>query len=122
MAKTDSILNSIKKLIGVDVADPDFDTDLIMAINTVLMTVMQDWHGMDHAFHIEDETSTWADFLGEDNDADYEAVKTLVYLKTKLIFDPPTNSTLVEVLKSLIQDLEWRLYIWKDNERIDSME
>lgn len=118
----ESILNSIKKLIGgFDVSDTDFDTDLIMAINSVLMVIMQEWHGMDHAFHIEDATATWSDFLGSDNKADYEAVKTLVYLKVRMLFDPPTNSTLVEAMNNQIQDLEWRLYIWKDNERIDAL-
>ena len=116
-----SILNSIKKLIGgFDPEDNSFNTDLIMAINTVLMTIMQEWHGMDHAFHIEDETATWDDFLGQDNNADYEAVKTLVYLKVRMLFDPPTSSTLLESMNEQIRDLEWRLYAWKDMERINA--
>ena len=115
----ESILNSIKKLIGgFDSSDRSFDTDLIMAINTALMVIMQEWHGMDHAFIVEDETATWSDLLGDDV-TDYEAVKTLVYLKVRMIFDPPTSSTLIDAMKEQINDLEWRLYIWKDNERID---
>ena len=116
----ESILNSIKKLIGgFDSSDSSFDTDLIMAINTVLMTIMQEWHGMDHAFHIVDDTAIWSDFLGDDNKADYEAVKTLVYLKVRMLFDPPTNSALIDAINTEIKDLEWRLYFWKDLERID---
>lgn len=115
----ESILKSIKKLIGgFGPDDKDFDTDLIMHINTALMTIMQEWHGMDHAFFIEDDSATWSDLLGDDN-TDYEAVKTLIYLKVRMLFDPPTNSTLVELMNEQIRDLEWRLYIWKDTERID---
>ena len=116
----ESILNSIKKLIGgFDSSDTSFDTDLIMAINTVLMVIMQEWHGMDTAFHIEDDTATWADFLGADDKVDYEGVKMLVYLKVRMLFDPPTSSTLLEAMNEQIRDLEWRLYFWKDLERIN---
>ena len=117
----ESILNSIKKLIGgFDPDDTSFDTDLIFAINTVLMVIMQEWHGMEHAFHIEDAIATWEDFLGEDNKKDYEAVKELVYLKVRMLFDPPTSSALMEAMNGQIKDLEWRLFFWKDLERIDS--
>lgn len=115
----ESILNSIKKLIGgFGPDDTSFDTDLIMSINTVLMVIMQEWYGMDHAFIIEDASATWSDFLGE-NTTDYEAVKTLVYLKVRMLFDPPQGQALMQAINDQIKDLEWRLYVWKDNERID---
>lgn len=113
----DNILTSVKKLNNILEDDNSFDQELIMYINSALMTIMQEWHGMDHAFRIEDGTETWDDLLGED--ADYEGVKELVGLKVKMMFDPPSNSSVLQAVNDQIKDLEWRLYIWKDNNRID---
>ena len=113
----DNILASIKKMNNVLEDDKSFDQDLILYINSALMVVMQEWHGMDHAFKLEDGTETWDDVLGDD--VDYEGVKELIGLKVRLMFDPPSSSTAVEAIKAQIQDLEWRMFIWKDNERID---
>ena len=113
----ENILASIKKMNNVLEDDKSFDQDLILYINSALMIVMQEWHGMDHAFKLEDGTETWDEILGDDTD--YEGVKELVGLRVRLMFDPPTSSTAVEAIKSQIQDLEWRMFIWKDNERID---
>ena len=113
----DNILTSIKKMNNVLEDDKSFDQDLIMYINSALMIVMQEWHGMDHAFRLEDGTETWDDLLGDDTD--YEGVKELIGLRVRLMFDPPTSSTATEAIKAQIQDLEWRMFVWKDNERID---
>ena len=112
----ESILDTIKTMIGgFDSEDTSFDTDLIIHINSVLMVIMQEWYGMDHATVI-DKTTTWESLLG--SDTDYEGVKTLVYLKVRMLFDPPTNSSLIEAMNEQIKDLEWRLYLWKDNDRL----
>lgn len=121
MAVTDSILTTVKQMVLGNAEDTDFDTDLIISINTVLMVVMQEWYGMDHAFTIEDDTATWEDLLGE-NVTDYDGVKTLVVLKVRMLFDPPTNSAVLQAMQEQIKDLEWRMYLWKDNERIDNGE
>lgn len=113
----DNILASVKKMNNVLEDDNSFDQDLILYINSALMAVMQEWHGMDHAFKLEDGTETWDEILGEDTD--YEGLKELIGLKVRLMFDPPASSMAVEAIKSQIQDLEWRMFIWKDNERID---
>ena len=119
----ESILDTVKEAVGiVDPSDTSFDNDLIMSINTVLMTIMQEWYGMDHAFHIEDATARWSDFLGSDDKVDYEAVKNLVCLKVRMLFDPPTSSVLIDAINEQIKDLEWRLYFWKDLERISNKE
>ena len=115
----ENILASIKKMNNVLEDDKSFDQDLILYINSALMVIMQEWHGMDHAFKLEDGTETWDDLLGDDTD--YEGVKELVGLKVRLMFDPPSSSTAVEAIKAQIQDLEWRMFIWKDNERIDNV-
>ena len=113
----ENILASIKKMNNVLEDDKSFDQDLILYINSALMVIMQEWHGMDHAFKLEDGTETWDELLGENTD--YEGVKELVGLKVRLMFDPPASSVAVEAIKSQIQDLEWRMFLWKDNERID---
>ena len=113
----DNILTSIKKMNNVLEDDKSFDQEFILYINSVLMVIMQEWYGMDHAFRLEDGTETWEDLLGEDTD--YEGVKELIGLKVRLMFDPPSNGTVLQAINDQIQDLEWRLFIWKDNLRID---
>lgn len=119
MNELDSILISIKKKLNITADDKSFDTDIIISINTVFMEIMQEWHGMTKAFSISDETSTWDEILGDDQ-SDYEGLKDLVYLKVRLLFDPPTNSALIQQINEQIKNLEWRMYFWKDLERIDS--
>lgn len=119
MNDLDSILLSTKKKLNISADDKSFDTDIIISINTVLMEIMQEWHGMDKAFTISDETNTWDEILGEDP-SNYEGLKDLIYLKVRLIFDPPANSSVIEQINEQIKNLEWRMYFWKDLERIDS--
>lgn len=113
----ETILASVKKINNVAEDDTSFDADLILYINSALMTIMQEWHGMDHAFRVIDGTETWEDLLG--SDVDYEGVKMLIGLKVRLVFDPPSNSTLNQAIQDQIKDLEWRCYLWKDLVRID---
>lgn len=112
----ENILGSVKKMCNIAEDDKSFDSDLILYINSALMTIMQEWHGMDHALRLEDGTETWDDLLGDD--IDFEGVKELVGLKVRMVFDPPTSSSVMDALKAEIENLEWRLYIWKDMDRI----
>lgn len=105
----ESILTSIKKLLGITEEYTHFDTDIIIHINTVLMTLNQLGIGPVNGFNIKDETSRWDDYIKEDDDL--EAVKTFIYLKVKIVFDPPVNSTVMEAYKQTIKELEWRLNI-----------
>ena len=102
----DSILTSIKKLLGIDETNTDFDGDIIIYINGVIMTLTQLGQA---SFKITDKTEKWSDYLGEDSDL--EAVKTYIYHKVRLIFDPSTNSNVLEAIKQQIQELEWRLIL-----------
>lgn len=113
----DNILASVKTICNVAENDTSFDNDLILYINSALMVLMQEWHGMDHAFRVEDGTETWTDLLGEDTD--YEGVKEFIGLKVRMMFDPPTSSAVSQAINDQIKDLEWRMFIWKDNVRID---
>lgn len=110
----DSILTSVKKLLGVAEECTDFDTDVIMHINSVLMILNQMGVGPEKAFAISDATATWSEFVGER--ADLEAVKSYVGLKVRLLFDPPQSSATMEATKNLISELEWRLYVTCDKE------
>lgn len=103
----ESILTSIKKLLNIAEDDTSFDMDVIMHINSVFMILSQLGVGPSSGFTIEDEYAEWYDFLPEGTN--YEAVKTYVYQKVRLVFDPPTNSSHLEALKQSIAEYEWRL-------------
>lgn len=106
----DSILTSIKKLLGIAQECTDFDTDLIIHINSVLMILTQLGVGPEHGFTIKDSRDLWEDFL-EGDLSKLEAVRTFVYLKVRLIFDPPSNSAVIESFNRTISELEWRLNV-----------
>lgn len=105
---TNSILNSVKESIGIVEEYTHFDNVLIMHINSVFMILNQIGVGPEKGFSISDETAQWSDFLPEDN-KNYEAVKSYVSAKVRLMFDPPTGSVHMECLKQVINELEWRL-------------
>lgn len=105
----ESILTSIKKLLGIEEEYEHFDTDIIIYINAAFMNLNQLGIGPSTGFMIEDKTSTWVDFIG--NRTDLSAIKTYVFLKTRLIFDPPQMGYLVDAITNQIRELEWRLNI-----------
>lgn len=107
----DSILLSIKKMLGLDADYDAFDTDVILNINTALMVLVQHGVGVP-GFSITGESETWSQFLK--GYKDFEAVKTCVYLRVRLIFDPPTSSYVTTALENQLRELEWRLYIQAD--------
>lgn len=107
----DSILTSIKKLLGITEEYEHFDPDIIVHINSAFMILNQLGVGPEEGFSIKDKSSTWDEFLSGSN---LEAVKTYVYLKVKLMFDPPLSSTVIEAIKSQISELEWRLNVSTD--------
>lgn len=107
----ESILTSIKKLLGIAEEYEDFDPDIIMHINSALLILNQIGVGPAEGFIIEDETSTWTDYLGEATNL--EAVKTYVHHKVRLMFDPPTGGAL-DSLNRTVSELEWRLNVAVD--------
>lgn len=108
----ESILILIKKLIGIEEEYTHFDTDIIAAINSAIMTLTQIGIGPDDGFFIIDDKATWNDFLGDRTDL--EATKMFILLSVRLSFDPPTNSFLVEAIRKQIEELTWRLSIITD--------
>lgn len=110
----ESILTSIKKMLGIDEAYTHFDADIIMHINSVLMILAQLGVGPEEGFVIEDDTSTWINFIPEANAAQLHAVKTYIYMKVKLMFDPPLSSAVIESMNRQIAEFEWRLNVAVD--------
>lgn len=103
----ESILYTIKKMLGLQANYNVFDTDIITFINSALMTLQQIGVGPNGGFAITDEYALWSDFVP--GNIMMEGVKTYVYLSVKLLFDPPGNSVVTESMKSLKEELEWRL-------------
>lgn len=111
--KMDSILTSVKKIIGISEEDESFDTDLIMHINSVLMILNQLGVGPENGFSITDKSAVWTDVIGDNKLI--EAVKTFVGLKVRLIFDPPTSSAVLDSINKTISELEWRINVMVEN-------
>lgn len=109
----DSILTSIKKLLGITEEYKHFDNDLIMHINSVFMILTQLGVGPATGYSITNATETWSDFLGTDLSR-LEMVKSYTYLKVKLLFDPPTSSAVIESINRQISEFEWRLNVAVD--------
>ena len=107
-----SILDSTKKILGVAADYTEFDTDIIIHINSVFGTLNDLGIGPIDGFMIEDSEATWEDFLAGDNR--FNPVKTYMYLRVRLLFDPPTNSFLVSSLQEQIKELEWRLNVKRE--------
>ena len=107
-----SILNTIKKMIGFEDEYTQFDTDLIIFINSAFSTLTQVGVGPEEGFKIRDETAEWDDFL--DADDRLEFVKEYVYLKVRSIFDPPSSSSVLDAYKSRMDELIWRINVSVD--------
>ena len=110
----DSILNTIKKMVlGIPINSelPEeqsaFDTDLIIHINTAFSVLTQLGAGPEGGFSIHDASATWGDYCGDK--IDVEMIKTYVYLKVRLVFDPPPNSSATELMKETAKEYEWRI-------------
>lgn len=105
----ESILTSIKKLLGITEDYTHFDDDLIMHINSVFMILNQLGVGPKEGFVIEDDSTKWDEYISDP--IELQAVKSYIHLKVRLIFDPPASSTIMECYKQMISELEWRLNV-----------
>jgi len=115
--KTNSILNDIKKLLGIAPDYTNFDTDIIININSVFMILNQLGVGPKEGFKITGADETWDSYIADEDDL--EAVKTYIWLKVKIVFDPPLNSTVMEAHKQMISEYEWRLNIQSEGGKSD---
>lgn len=109
---SDSILNSTKKNLGIPEDYDVFDETIILHINSVFSTLNQLGVGPDEGFSIEDDSATWITFL--EGDSRLNNVKTYVYLRVRMLFDPPNTGYLVEAMQKQITELEWRLNVQRE--------
>lgn len=108
----DSILTSIKKMLGIPENYTHFDMDLIMHINSVLAILTQLGVGPNSGFSIDDVSDEWSDFIPEEYNL--EQIKSYVYMKVRLMFDPPQSSAAMDSMKNLVSELEWRINVTVD--------
>lgn len=116
----ESILTSIKKLLGITEEYDHFDQDIIMHINSVFMVLTQIGVGPSEGFSIKDKSATWADFIQNNTKIKAEWLQSYVYMKVKLMFDPPLGSVVMESMNRSISELEWRLYMAAEGEDLVS--
>ena len=109
---SESILLSVKKMLGLDKDYDVFDPELIIHINTVFGTLHQLGVGPEDQFRISGDSETWSEFDTEGEQVD--EVKTYVYLRVRLLFDPPSSSFVLSSFKEQLQELEWRLNVKVD--------
>lgn len=109
---SDSILVTIKKLLGIDSSYTEFDQDIVIHINSVFSILQQLGVGPDTGFHITGDTETWSQFTN--NDSEIQNVISYMYMSVRLLFDPPTNSTILKSYQDLIKEYEWRLNVAVD--------
>lgn len=115
-----SILDSVKKSLNLAADYTPFDEEIIMYINSVFSTLNELGLGPDEGFMIEDKEPTWDAFLG--SDPRLNSVKTYMFLRVKLLFDPPTTGFTTTAIERQIEQLEWRLNVQReDKEWIDPM-
>lgn len=109
---TESILLSIKKMLGLDKDYDVFDPELIIHINTVFGTLHQLSVGPEDQFRISGDSEVWSDFTTDGEQTD--EVKSYIYLRVRLLFDPPSSSFVLSSFKEQLQELEWRLNVKAD--------
>lgn len=108
----ESILDSIKKLLGINAENTVFDQEIAIHINTVFSELTQMGIGPEKGYMITGPSNVWAEFCKNDFPL-LSNVKTYVYLKVRLLFDPPTTSPLIEAINQQIKEIGWRMYIQK---------
>lgn len=107
-----SILQSIKKILGLPEDYAVFDLDVITHINSAFSTLAQLGIGPAGGFMIEDDSSVWSDFIADD--MQYNSVKTYIALRVRQIFDPPSTSYLISAFNEQIKELEWRMSVHRE--------
>lgn len=116
----DSILDTIKKMLGIDPSYTVFDLDIISHINSTFFTLSQIGIGPRDGFSICDSRARWVDYIGADSGL--EAIKTYIYLRVKDLFDPSSSSVVSDSYHRSIKELEWRLKVEAERGSLDSKE
>lgn len=114
----DSILNSVKSYVGIQEDESAFDTDILMAINAVIFALSQMGVGPSDLLVVEDDSMTWDDLLGSDP---VGGVREYVNMRVRLLFDPPTNTYVVQALNDQIDEFEWRIIAEADKKDYEAI-
>jgi len=112
MALETSILKTIRAALGILPTITDFDSELIVAINSALMAVSQLGIGAEEGYLITGEDELWSQFIGDATNI--EAIKSYILLKCRLEFDPPGTSFLLAAFERQLTELAWRLMVEVD--------
>jgi len=114
-----SILRSTKKVLGVSLDDDSFDLDIITHINSVFSNLHDLGVGSPLGFVIEDDTATWDDTFEkpEEQKSMLAYMRTYIFLKVRMLFDPPNTSFLLDAISKQIQELEWRISVKREEEK-----
>ena len=110
---SDSILISVKKVLGLDSGYTAFDQDVIMHINSALSILTQLGIGQDVGYQIVDETGTWDDVI--EGNLLLNTVKSYVYLRVRMLFDPPNTSFVLSAMQEQLKELEWRISVQRES-------
>lgn len=105
----DSILDTIKKMLGIDPSYTQFDEDVIVLINSAFSNLAQVGIIPTSGYRIESSSNTWDEVLGEH--LNYDNLKSYIYLKVRVLFNPPSTSFALQAIQDEIKELEWRIYI-----------
>lgn len=111
----DSILTSVKKVLGIPSYYDHFDRDILLHLNTVMSILNQLGVGPEEGFIVEDDSTTWSDLFDGDIDTNKMMyVKSYVCLRVRLLFDPPTSSGAIDAMERQMRELEWRITVTRD--------
>jgi len=115
---TDSILDSIKVTLNLDPENTDFDQQILLFVNGVFSDLTQLGIGPDSGFNVPDASVIWQDFM--EDDPRLNSVKTYVYLRVRVLFDPPSTSFVLDAMNQQIQELAWRINVRREEEMYQS--
>lgn len=111
----ESILTSVKKMLGIQEDYEHFDSDIIMHINSTFLILNQLGVGPDDPFVVQDATDAWDDFVPE---GQIELVKTYTYMRVRLMFDPPTSGFLLDSINKQIAEFEFRMNVQAEKDKL----
>jgi hypothetical protein len=105
-----SILRSTKKVLGIEPDDNTFDVDIIIFINSALSTIKTLGLGQ---IQVTDDSAEWEDIVSDEDLLGL--IRAIVYLRTRMLFDPPTTSYTQQAMTHQIEELEWRLNVGRED-------
>lgn len=105
----ESILNDIKKMLGIDSSYEHFDLDIIIGINAAISTLTQLGVGPEDGYRISGPNDVWSDYLKDDKRLEF--VKQYIYIQTRLVFDPPSSSYVNSSYEKILEELKWRIEV-----------